>query len=538
MLLLLQAGALLLLAIGGVNLVNLLLIRASGRVRELAIRQALGASQKDVIREALTETVLLTFFGALAGLGAGAAGIKLLTALGADQLPLGAEIAFDARLALTAVGGALVLGFLLGAPIAWFNLRTRLAVALQSESRGSTVNRATQRLRHSFIVAQIALAFVLLAGASLLGLSLQRLMQVSPGFRPDHLLTGQFNLTWQGYHNLDAFHGFFDRLHEKTRALPGVTAVGAISNVPLAGATSSDVMTIPGHSLKPGEALAVHNVFGVAGDYFTAIGVPLRAGRFLTPADARDERRPCVIDEAFAERYWPGESALGRQLFRGTNPEAGDTPYTVVGVVGTVKQSGLNERNPTGAVYFPFSRVFIRNYFLVARTSLAPETLSPTLVRIIRDIDPDMPLTDLRSMEMRLSDSLASRRSPALLAGIFAGAALLLATIGLYGVMAYSVAQRIQEFGIRLALGAAARDVLRLVFREGVSLALIGLGLGLAGSLALTQYMTSLLFEVQAHDPLIYGIVGLILAAVTALACWLPARRATKVDPMTALRSE
>lgn len=538
MLLLLQGAALFLLVIGGVNLANLLLIRASGRSRELAIRQALGASSSHVLREVMTETVLLTFAGAALGLIVGAFGIDLLAKFGATQLPLGSQIAFDSRLAMIALLGALFTGFALGLPIVWFNLRSRLALALQSESRGGTASRSTQRLRHGFIVAQIALAFVLLTGAALLGLSLRRVMSVSPGFRPDNVITGKFTLTWSGYHGLSAFQLFFDRLDEKTRVLPGISASGAVSNLPLNGTGESNVVTIVGNTPRPGDSLVVHDQFGVAGGYFAAMGIPLRAGRYLNQSDVPFERLSCVVDENFARRYWPEGGAVGQQLYRGSVVGAGEKPYTVVGVVGAVKQAGLTERNPSGAVYFTYSHIQLRDYFLVARTNLPPESLATTLPKIIREIDPELPLTDLRSMEVRVSDSLATRRSPALLAGVFAATALLLATIGLYGVMSYTVAQRTGEFGIRMALGAQRGDVLRLVFGQGARLAVIGLATGLLGALLLTGTMASLLFEVKTNDPLALAGVAALLALVAALACFLPAQRATHVNPIDALRSE
>jgi predicted permease len=537
-LLLLQASALFLLIIGGVNLANLLLIRASGRARELAIRQALGANQGHVVREVMAETILLTVTGALLGLGIGATGIKLLASLGAAQLPLGSTIAFNTRLAAVAMLGALATGFALGLPIVWFNLRSRLAVALQSESRSGTASRSTQRLRHGFIVAQIALAFVLLSGAGLLGLSLKRVMSVSPGFRTDHVLTGQFTLPWSGYHDGASFPRFFDRLHEKLSGLPGVAAAGAISDLPLNGTGKGSVMTIPGYTPKPGESVTVHDRFGVAGDYFAAMGIPLRAGRYLNHTDESFEMFNCVVDENFAHRYWPTGEALGKQLYHGSTIEPGQKPYTIVGVVGAVKQAGLAEMNPAGTVYFAYNQVMIRDYFIVARTSLPPESLVNTLAKIVREIDPELPLTNPRSMEVRIADSLAGRRSPALLAGIFAVTALLLATIGLYGVMAYSVSQRTNEFGIRMALGAQREDVLRLVFGQGIRLTVIGLAIGVATALLLTGYMSSLLFGVQANDPIALAGVALLIATVAFFATFLPARRATKVDPMVALRAE
>jgi len=539
MLILLQAGALCLLIIGGVNLINLLLIRASSRSRELAIRQALGASQRHVVLEVMTETLLLCVGGAFLGLLVGAFGVDLLGALGANQLPLGAEITFNLWLGLMAVAASFIAGILLGLPIVWFNFRSRMAVALQSESRGSTVNRATQRLRNAFIVAQIALAFVLLAAAGLLGLSLKRTMAVSPGFRPDHIIAGQFTLTWFGYHTDGSFENFFSRFHEKTRSIPGVSSIGVVSTAPMVGgANENGPVTVPGYKPRPGEEVLIHNRFGVAGDYFKAIGIPLIEGRYLEQADAGRPERVCVIDENFANTYWPGENAIGKVVYRELGITKDNPPYTVVGVVGAVKQAGLTEAKPPGSIYFPFSQIFIRNYYLVARTSLAPESLGPTLTKIIREIDPDVPLNDLRTMESRIDDSLATRRSPALMAAIFALTALLLAAIGLYGVMAYTVSQRTSEFGIRMALGAQRSDVLRMVFGQGARLALIGLTLGVLGSLLMTSTLSSLLFNVQANDPTALAGVALILAAIAALACYLPARRATKVDPMVALRAE
>lgn len=539
MLLLLQAGALLLLLIGSVNLVNLLLIRASERAREMAIRQALGAGQRHIVSDVVTETLLLAVAGALLGLWAGHAGIRLLGRLGVDQLPLGAEVAFDARLAAVALVGAGVIGVCVALPVSWFNLHGGLAVALKSESRGGTASHATLRLRRGFIVVQIALAFVLLTGAGLLGNSLRKAMAVSPGFRQDHVITGRFNLTWFGYHTLDSFHRFFDALFEKTHGLPGVAAIGAASSLPLSGPARGDVMTVPGYIPAPGETgFLVHGQIAVAGDYFAAMGIPLRSGRFLDRRDAVGEQLTCVVDDTFANHYWPGGGALGKQLYNGTSTSPDDKPFTVVGVVGTVKQDALTETHPRGTVYFSFSRQYFRNFVLVARTSLDPEAVANTLARTVREADPDVVLTDLRTMEVRISDSLSTRKSPALMAGVFAVSALMLATIGLYGVMAYAVAQRTREFGVRLALGAQGADVLRLVFLEGARLAALGLAAGVAIALLLTRYMASLLYGVEPDSPLTFlGVAG-ALALVVSVACLLPARRATRVDPMVALRSD
>ena len=538
MLLSLQGGALLLLAIGSVNIVNLLLIRASNRVRELAIRQALGADQRAIVRETMTETLLLTAIGGVLGLGAGYLAIRFLAVFGADNLPLGADIGFNGTVATVAVLCALAIGCAVGLPVACINLRGHLSAALQAEGRGGTAGRGATRLRQGFIVAQVALAFVLLTGAGLLGLSLKRAMDVQPGFQPEHVVTGRFNLTWSGYHEEKAFSVFFSRLHEKVSALPGVAAAGSVTTVPVDGRALNDVVTVPGFKPLPGDALLVHDHYSEAGNYFQAMGIPLKEGRFLRPEDEKWGNHVVVVDEPFAKHSGPGESAIGKRVYRGSRIDDKQGAYTVVGVVGSIRQETLTDLQERGAIYFPFTEYFARDFYLVVRSPLPAEALGPTLQKLVRSIDPDMPLTDIRSMDLRIEDSLVTRRSPALMAGIFAGTALLLATIGLYGVMAYAVAQRTKEFGVRMALGAQTRDVLRLVFSQGARLAAIGLVLGAVGASILTEFMESLLFGVKPTDPLAYGGVAVLLAAVAALACLLPARRAPRVDPVVALRAE
>src|SRR5213592_4316128 len=367
-LLLMQAGVFFLLLIGAVNLVNLLLIRASGRAKEMAIRRSMGASRWHVMKQVAIETLLLTSLGGVLGLIVGAWGIRLLEVLGADRLPLGAHIAFDGWLALIGLAGAVVLGIVIAVPIAWFNLSTHLAHALQSESRTGTVSRAAQRLRHGFIVAQIALAFVLLAGAALLGLSLKKAMAVSPGFRPDHVLTGECTVSW----NLQRERvGIVDRLLESIRQQPGITATGTITNIPLSGDSGKTAVTPKGYVPPPGQSLHGHYSYAVHGEYFSALGIDLREGRFLTSEDSHRAERVCVVDEDFARQYWPNGGLVGQKITQAGERDAngavlgqkithaGETDdaklFTIVGVVGRVKQAALSEPQGQGAVYLPFA---------------------------------------------------------------------------------------------------------------------------------------------------------------------------------------
>jgi predicted permease len=537
-LLLLQAAALVLLLIGAVNLVNLLLVRASGRVKELAVRRALGASSRHIVTETIVETTALTFAGGLLGLAVGAGGIRLLRVFGADRLPLGSRIAFDARLALVALIAATMLGALLAMPIAWFNLRRQLGNALQSKTRGGTGSRTAQILRHSFIVSQIALAFILLAGAGLLGLSLQRAMAISPGFEPEHVLTGQISLPVQTYPNAFARVAFIERLMDNVAHLPGISSAGVVNNVPFSGDTGKSAATVQGYVRRPGESARGHYSYGVAGDYFRAMGFSLQQGRFLTDADSRTAKRVCVVDEDFARYYWPNESAIGRRLFEGSDARNDAEAFTVVGVVGAVKQAGLTEEVAQGAIYYPYVFRTDNSIFVAIRASVPPESLGLTLQKAVRQVDPNLPVNDLRSMETRISDSLVARRSPAVLAGLFSGIALLLTAIGTYGVLSYAVTQRRREIGVRMALGAQPGQIRRQFFSLAVRLLAIGSLLGLIGAWLAGEMMQTILFHVPPLDFTILAGAAVVMAVVTLAACLLPSQRAARVSPLEALAEE
>src|SRR5438046_1119690 len=533
-LLLMQAGVFFLLLIGAVNLVNLLLIRASGRAKEMAIRRSMGASRVHVVRQVIIETVLLTFVGGLLGLAVGAWGIRLFEVLGADHLPLGAHIAFDGWLASIGLAGAVVLGIVIAVPIAWFNLSTHLAHALQSESRTGTISRAAQRLRHGFIVAQIALAFILLAGAALLGLSLKKAMAVSPGFRSDHVLTGECTVSWDLQRERV---GIVDRLLESIRQQQGIAATGTITNIPLSGDSGKTAVTPKGYVPPPGQSVHGHYSYAVHGEYFSALGIDLREGRFLTSADSHRAERVCVVDEDLARRYWPHGGALGQRIALGDEKDDAHL-FTVIGVVGAVKQAALTEAQGQGAVYLPYAYRDKESIFIVTRTSQRPEAFAETLRKLVRAAHPALAVDNIRSMDTRIADSLIVRRSPALLAGIFAVVALLLAAIGTYGVLAYAVAQRRREIGVHMALGAPPKQIGRQFICLGLRLLVAGSALGVIGALLAGRAMRSILFDLPALPMSMLAGTSVVLTVVSLLACWLPARRAASVDPMEALRYE
>jgi predicted permease len=537
-LLLLQAGALLLLILGGANLVNLLLIQASSRTKEMAIRQSLGAGRLRVIRQVIVETLLLALVGGLAGIILGGSLIRVVGLVAANQLPLGAEISMNGRVAAAALLGAVLVGTAAGVPLAWLNLRSHLSEALQSQGRGGTLSFSAQRLRHSFIVAQIALAFVLLTGAGLLGLSLKRAMEVSPGFRPDHVLAGAISLPWNKYRDDSVRMGFVSRLREEAAHLPGVLNVGIINNLPLSGNRQKSAITVKGYVPRPGESVRGHYSYGIFGDYFAAMGIPLLEGRLGDQDDFQRERRICVVDRDFAGHYWPQGGAIGQSLFEGSQESGDQEAFTVVGVVGSVKQAGLTDNEQQGAVYFPFRYRTDGELFLVARTGGRLEPLGAALQKVVRQLDPDLPLNNVGSMEVRVADSLVARRSPALLSGLFAAVALLLAAIGTYGVLSFAVAQRYREIGVRLALGALPKQIEIHFLKLGLRLLGLGTLFGLIGSALAGRAMQSMLFGVPGFNVASVLSASGVLTLVALAACLLPALRASRVDPINALRHE
>lgn len=538
-LLLLQAGVLFLLLIGAVNLANLLLIRASARSREQAICQALGASRGQVAAQIVTETLVIALTGGLLGLGVGTAAVRALALVGADRLPLGSSISFDLPVVATALAGAVAVGLLLALPIFWFNAHASLAPVLNTESRGGTTTRGTHRLRHALIAAQIALAFMLLAGAGLLGVSFERVLAVRPGFQPDSVLTGRLSLPWTNYREDPKRLTFADRLLTELRALPGVKSVGLCTTLPFSGDMNNNAIFVEGYTPAPGDSIQAHYTHLVAGDYFAALGIPLKEGRLLDSADVQSKARNCVVDEDFVRRYWPGRSALGHRLSNGPQGAPDAREYTVVGVVSSIKQADLTDQKATGAVYFSYGEKDAPlGQWVVVRTVQQPAAAGPAMRQAVLRTDPSLPLDDLKTMSARIDDSLVARRSPMLLAAIFAGVALVLAAIGIYGVLAYAVAQRQREIGVRMALGAMPGQILRQFLLLGATLLACGTPLGLVGAWFVGRAMRGLLFGVAPANPAVLGGTAVVLGIVVLLACLLPSRRAARTDPMVALRAE
>ncbi|HWA86794.1 MAG TPA: ABC transporter permease [Opitutus sp.] len=536
-LLLLQAAVLALLLIGAINLVNLLLIRANGRAKEFAVRQALGAGRRHVIREVMIETVLLSLGGGLLGLLFGAFGIDVLSRLGTDRLPLGGEVTLDGRVMIVALAGSVLVGVLLALPIVFFNSHRRLAPVLHAESRSGTVSRAAQRVRHGFIIAQISLAFVLLSGAGLLGVTLEKVLSTSPGFQPDHVLTGSISLPWKTYPETAPRLAFLERLDAALRIQPGITAVGFNSGLPFSGMNNNNAVTVEGVEPRPGESIRTHYTSFALGDYWRALGIPLLEGRLLEDADNHRDQRVCVVDAEFAHRYWPGQSAIGHRIADDVKVTP-ENATTIVGVVGNVKQNDLADTNALGAVYFPYKKYGWNSFSVVVRTSLDPAALAVTLRKTVLAIDPGLPVDNIKTMQTLVDDSLVSRRSPAVLAGAVAGGALLLAAVGPYGVLAYAVSQRRREIGVRMALGALPGDVLKQFLGLGAKLLLVGIALGAIGAWGAGRAMQGVLFGVGSVDPLVLAVTAVTIIIVVLLATFVPSRRATKVDPMVALRTE
>jgi predicted permease len=521
------------LLIACANVANLMLARGANRQREIAVRIALGAGRGRLIRQLLTESVLLSVAGGVLGLLVAVLGSKVLVQLG--SLPNSSDIGIDRW----AMGFTLLVSFAAGliigiAPALQFT-KTSISNTLKQGSGRSGSGSLKQHTRKALVVCEVALSLVLLIGAGLMIRSFWKLQNVDPGFDVNNALTMSVALTPIRYSEPHQQQAFVDQALEQIRAVPGVVAVGTTTTIPLAGGGSTQPFTVEG---RPAAAIAEQPMAQtryISPDYFRAIGIPLRQGRLFNDQD-RDQSVPVVIiSEAMAHRFWPGENPIGKRLTPSFHSEQG--PREIVGIVGDVKARGL-DADVAAMMYLPFKQSPRPFMSFVVRTASSPENLIQSVSKVIYSLDKEQALTDVRTMQQVLSESLSDRRFNMTLLLTFAGVALLLAAVGVYGVMNYTVTLRRRELGIRMALGAEARDVLRLVLGQGLTLTLIGVGAGLISAYALTRLMASLLYGVTATDYLTFISVSGVLIAVGLAASYVPARRATKVNPTIALRAE
>jgi putative ABC transport system permease protein len=522
----------LVLIIACANVANLLLARAAARQKEITIRTALGARRFQLIRQLLTESMLLSLVGGGLGLLLAVWGVDVLVAAGGNSIPRAQEIGIDARVLGFTLVVSLLTALLFGVIPAIQASKTDLQVALKEGGRGSTATR--HRLRAALVVADVALSLVLLIGAGLLIKSFGRLQDVSPGFQAQGLLTMQVSLPAFKYREANQIRAFYEATLEGIKAIPGVQSAGAVSDLPLSGSIHSGSFNIEGRPPAPGEDELHADIRSATPAYFETMHIPLLKGRFFTEQDTREARPVAIIDETLAQHYFPGEDPLGKRVeFQQGKPIWRE----IVGVVGRVKHKALDVEFKD-KLYSPHAQVSYSTMFLVVRTANDPLSLVSAVRGSIKAVDRDQPVYKVTAMEQLVADSLGQRRLSVMLFGLFAAVAMVLAAVGLYGVISYSVTQRTNEIGIRMALGAERSDIFKMIIGQGLALTLAGVGLGLAGALALTRVMSSLLFDVTPTDPVTFALVPLLLAGAALAACVVPARRAIRVDPMVALRYE
>ncbi len=519
------------LLIACANLANLLLARAASRSRELAVRQCLGASAPRIARQLLTESMLLALVGAVGGLVLAAWSMAALRTLSSANIPRIELLRLDWTVLLFALAATLFTGLLCGLAPALRSARVNLQEAIKEGARGSA-SGPNRRLNNSFVISQLALTLVLLIGAALLLQSFKNLLSVNPGFRPENILTGKILLPGNRYTNNAQVRNFYEQLLERVRGLPGVQAAESSQVAPFSGDSLGATFKVEGQEPRPGEPAKAAQLRDASPGYFAAMDMPILKGRSFQPTDTETSSPVAIVDEKLVRMHWPNEDPLGIRIAIGPSPL-----MTIVGVVPSVKNRNLDE-DTQPFVYRPSAQFVRLATTLVVRTTIDPAALIPAVRQQVASLDPELPLYHVSTIEQGMARSLSAKRLTNLLLTGFAATALLLSLIGIYGVMSLNVGSRTNEFGIRLALGAQAADVLWLVVGQGLRLTLVSVALGLGGAFGLTRLLESLLFGVKATDPLIFAGVAVLLSLAALAACYIPARRATKVDPLVALRSE
>jgi putative ABC transport system permease protein len=521
------------LLIACANVANLLLARAASRQKEIAIRTALGAGRWRIVRQLLTESVLLSLIGGAVGLLLAVWGKDLLLSLAPEDLPRVREASLDGWVLAFTAGITLLTGLIFGLVPALQASKPNLNETLKDAGRGSTEGGRRHLVRSVLVVLEVATALVLLVGAGLMIKSFLRLQNVDPGFNPNNALTAKIALPQKKYPETDQRAAFYKQLLEKVAALPGVQAAGAACVLPL----DDDYVLgfeIQGRPPYPAGDEPSTNYYSVTPDYFAAMGIPLLRGRLFNEHDTKDSLRVAVISEAMAKKFFPDEDPIGKHIHVTNGPVV---YREIVGIVGDVKQYGLDQETPV-ETYEPFNQQPFGSMALVVRTTGDPTSLSGAIRSEVLSLDKEQPVSSIKPLAQLVSASIAQQRFAMLLLGVFAAVAMVLASVGIYGVMSYSVTQRTHEIGIRMALGAGQRDVLRLVVGHGMLLTLIGVAIGLGIAFLLTHVMAALLFGVSATDLTTFVVFSVSLTAVALVACLVPARRALKVDPMVALRYE
>ncbi|HEY7183740.1 MAG TPA: ABC transporter permease [Blastocatellia bacterium] len=531
------AAAGLALLIACANVANLTLARATTRYKEIALRTALGAGRARIVRQLLTESLLLSLGGALIGLLLAQWGVKALPRFLPADLPRLADIALDGRALGFTLAASLLTGIVFGLAPAIQASKIDLIDAMKDGARGSS-SYGGARLSGALIVAEVAVALMLLVGAGLLAQTFIRLQRVDLGFDAHNVLTASVDLPETQYADPEQKIAFYQRLQERVRALPGVTQASAILPLPISGSDAYIDFQIEGHAAPAGEK--PHADMRLANlDYFSAMRIPLLAGRDFTAQDGLNSSPVGIVNQSFAKTYFPNEDPIGKRLEVALGDEKEARKFQIVGIVRDVRHQTELGAEYSPELYMPYAQApLLGQMSLVARTQVEPGNLVRAIQNEVSALDREIALSDVKTMDQYLGAAVAQPRFSALLFGLFALLALSLAAVGLYGVMAYAVSQRTREVGIRMALGAQTTGILRLMIAQGMKLTLLGVGVGLAGAFALTRLMKALLFGVSETDPVTFAAIVLLLATIALLACWIPARRATKVDPMIALRAE